>query len=536
MATTTLYEILEVSPKATQEEIKKAYRRLAMRWHPDRNPDSKAEAERRFKEIGHAYSVLSDAAKRAAYDKWLMGNRENPDESSHGFEETSAFDTFLAEILDLALELAIRGADQISIYRSLVAEGCPDNIAQTIAQRAHEMALKDKAVNGQSRDSEGSKFFWSNKGGGYDRNQREQGDPTAPPKPIGPFVAGPWSRLFARVLDLLVGTLAFSPVIVYLWKAMLELEPTMGLGTSLFYVLLIAPSPFIADACIVGMFGNSLGKALLRIKVLDSSDKQIGFADALRRNAMLFLYGYWGALPIISFIPHVMAYLRLTEKGATAWDSRGGYKVLRSPAGVVRGLVYVGCLLFLSIGLGIANMLAYQYSIPNMGRAETSLPQSSPESVPIPSVSAPVAFPSEGKSLPERFSELSQLPSDYAAKAISEGYDLLTVGQWGHKLDLNGDGVPEYVIGLSMSPCGNAVLVRRNGEIQAQRICSDFSEMFFLANTSFYIARTSDRSFEYWVLDRPANEWYVCPYSLIAKLDSYQQMGRCRKELRLPTS
>jgi curved DNA-binding protein CbpA len=48
----SLYEILDVSPMASADDIKKAYRLKAMRWHPDRNPDNRAEAERRFKEIG----------------------------------------------------------------------------------------------------------------------------------------------------------------------------------------------------------------------------------------------------------------------------------------------------------------------------------------------------------------------------------------------------------------------------------------------------------------------------------------------------
>lgn len=63
------YEVLGVDRKAAPDEIKKAYRRLAMRWHPDRNPDN-AEAETRFKEISEAYEVLSDPGKREQYDQF----------------------------------------------------------------------------------------------------------------------------------------------------------------------------------------------------------------------------------------------------------------------------------------------------------------------------------------------------------------------------------------------------------------------------------------------------------------------------------
>ena len=63
------YEILDVSRKATDDEIKKSYRRLAMKFHPDRNANDK-ESEERIKEIKEAYEVLSDGRRRAAYDQY----------------------------------------------------------------------------------------------------------------------------------------------------------------------------------------------------------------------------------------------------------------------------------------------------------------------------------------------------------------------------------------------------------------------------------------------------------------------------------
>ena len=63
------YEVLGVEKSASAEEIKKAYRKSAMKYHPDRNPGDK-EAEEKFKELGEAYEVLSDADKRARYDQF----------------------------------------------------------------------------------------------------------------------------------------------------------------------------------------------------------------------------------------------------------------------------------------------------------------------------------------------------------------------------------------------------------------------------------------------------------------------------------
>ncbi|XP_027338556.1 dnaJ homolog subfamily B member 13-like isoform X2 [Abrus precatorius] len=77
------YKILQVDKNATDEELKKAYRKLAMKWHPDKNPTNKKEAETKFKQISEAYEVLNDPQKRAIYDQYgeegLKGQVPPPD-------------------------------------------------------------------------------------------------------------------------------------------------------------------------------------------------------------------------------------------------------------------------------------------------------------------------------------------------------------------------------------------------------------------------------------------------------------------------
>lgn len=90
------YDILEVSKTATQEEIKKAYRKLALKYHPDKNPDDKS-SEDKFKKIAEAYEVLSDETKKKNYDAY--GSVNNTQETSDDFDDIrsqfhSAFNSF----------------------------------------------------------------------------------------------------------------------------------------------------------------------------------------------------------------------------------------------------------------------------------------------------------------------------------------------------------------------------------------------------------------------------------------------------------
>lgn len=66
---TDYYKVLGVPRDATDAQLKKAYRKLALKWHPDKNKDNAAAASEKFKEVGEAFAVLSDPKKRAVYDQ-----------------------------------------------------------------------------------------------------------------------------------------------------------------------------------------------------------------------------------------------------------------------------------------------------------------------------------------------------------------------------------------------------------------------------------------------------------------------------------
>jgi DnaJ-class molecular chaperone len=91
------YEILEIDKNATIDDIKKNYKKLAFKWHPDKNQDNKAEAEKKFKDISKAYQILSDPDKRKIYD--LTGTDESLQTTSFKNEQ-ELFQEFFSNLKD----------------------------------------------------------------------------------------------------------------------------------------------------------------------------------------------------------------------------------------------------------------------------------------------------------------------------------------------------------------------------------------------------------------------------------------------------
>jgi curved DNA-binding protein CbpA len=154
----TLYDTLGVREDATDEEIKRAYRRAAMKAHPDRNVGREASAHARFQEIKEAYAILSDPEQRRVYDAVYAEEmhrlaRRREEEERLQAEREAAREAEYAGFVALAMRFAERGHSRDVVFGVLLGRDCEDQLAGRIADGVAAMHASRRP--GASRDAQG---------------------------------------------------------------------------------------------------------------------------------------------------------------------------------------------------------------------------------------------------------------------------------------------------------------------------------------------------------------------------------------------
>lgn len=149
------YDILGVNKSASSDEIKKAYRKQALEWHPDKHKDNKEAAEKRFKEINEAYQVLSDSQKRQSYDQFghsaftpggSYGGQGSP--FSGGFGQQGPF-TYTYSTSGNAAGFDF--GDPFEIFEQFFGGGAPFRQARSVPRYSIDISFID-AVHGVERE------------------------------------------------------------------------------------------------------------------------------------------------------------------------------------------------------------------------------------------------------------------------------------------------------------------------------------------------------------------------------------------------
>ncbi|NYH25083.1 J domain-containing protein [Paraburkholderia bryophila] len=165
----TLYETLGVPTHATDDEIKRAYRKAAMKWHPDRNSGAEDVARATFQEIKDAYAILSDASQRKVYDAvyaeqmrgWeAQRTRRERAQAEREAAARAADEAAYAEMVSLAMRFADEGHNRDVLFGVLLGRRCEarraaqiaDSVAALQMARREAEAAANRAARGKRED------------------------------------------------------------------------------------------------------------------------------------------------------------------------------------------------------------------------------------------------------------------------------------------------------------------------------------------------------------------------------------------------
>lgn len=292
------YELLGVSSNATAEEIKKAYRDLAKKWHPDVNKDP--SAGEMFKKITEAYSVLSDAQLRQEYD-----NRFTEEED----REKEAFEQLFRDTVDLFM----RGYTKEQVFSELIAFGCSAEVAQYLVVSAQKYIQKISATLDTPYNESA-----------YYQTYTED------------VLVSPWARYLARIIDFWIIFIVLDTIIYLLDMQFInDLDEIIRLGF-LFGVNFVIESILISD------FGTTPGKKLLGISVKNYDGTKLSFWTAFKRCVLVFAVGEGALIPFISLFALIYSYNKLKDNKQTYWDSLLATKVVQRPIKIIQWIVAWG--------------------------------------------------------------------------------------------------------------------------------------------------------------------------------------------------
>lgn len=150
----TLYATLGVESDATLDEIKRAYRRAAMKWHPDRNPGREAEAHLAFQEIRDAYAILSDETQRRVYDdvfeqemhRWQAEHAAQEEQEQAAQREAQRLaQEHYEKMVVIAMRFADDGHNRDVLFGVLLGRDCEAELAGRIADSVWALQESRKA-------------------------------------------------------------------------------------------------------------------------------------------------------------------------------------------------------------------------------------------------------------------------------------------------------------------------------------------------------------------------------------------------------
>ena len=148
------YEILSVAREAGADEIKSAYRKAALRWHPDRNPDNKSQAEDKFREAAEAYSVLSDPQKRDVYNQYGHAGLSNSSfDSGAGRSIFDEFQDIFGEFFQVEDLFGVGGARRGRRTRAQRGADLRFDMTLSFAEAASGLATKIKVPRNEVCDA-----------------------------------------------------------------------------------------------------------------------------------------------------------------------------------------------------------------------------------------------------------------------------------------------------------------------------------------------------------------------------------------------